>query len=171
MAMTKKSGGAGKGLEELFEATLKDIYYAEKAILKALPKMAKAAQSPEVKKAFEDHYAETEGHVDRLEQVFEMMGMPARGKTCDAINGLIDEGKEVMEDFKGTPAIDAGLVSAAQSVEHYEISRYGTLRAWAEQMAMNKAMALFQQTLQEEEKTDKLLSKIGASVANLKAAA
>jgi len=169
--MAARKPANDKGLEDLFEATLKDIYFAEKQILKALPKMAKAAQSPEARKAFEDHFVETEGHVDRLEQIFEMMELPARGKTCDAIMGIIEEGKEVMDDFKGAPALDAGLVSAAQAVEHYEISRYGTLRTWASQLGMNDAAKLLEKTLQEEEKADKLLSKIGMSVANLKAAA
>src|SRR6195952_658671 len=114
-----------KRLEELFLDTLKDIYYAEKQIVKALPKLAKAAQDPNLKAGFEKHLEETEGHIDRLEQVFEIIGSPARGKTCDAILGILEEGKSIMEDFKGTVALDAGLVSSAQAVEHYEIARYG----------------------------------------------
>jgi len=117
-----------KTLDDLFLDTLKDIYYAEKQIVKTLPKMAKAATAPELKAGFEKHLEETEGHVERLEQIFELIGKPARGKTCDAILGIIEEGKSIIEDFKGTPALDAGLVSAAQAVEHYEIARYGTLK-------------------------------------------
>ena len=132
--MTKKQ----KTLEDLFHETLKDIYYAEKKILTALPKMAKAAQLDELQAAFEKHEAETEGQVERLERVFELIEQPAKGKTCDAINGIIDEGKEVMKEFKGTPALDAGLLAAAQAVEHYEISRYGTLKTWAEQLGLTR---------------------------------
>src|SRR3954463_12544211 len=120
-----------KTLEDLFHETLKDIYMAEKKLVTALPQMAKAAESNALRKAFEKHAAETEGHVDRLEQVFEIIGQSARGKTCDAINGLVDEAKEVMKDFKSSPALDAGLLASAQAVEHYEISRYGTLKTWA----------------------------------------
>ncbi|WP_367249157.1 ferritin-like domain-containing protein, partial [Pseudomonas sp. SB113] len=108
-----------KTLDDLFHDTLKDIYYAEKKILKALPKMARAAQSDDLKAAFEKHKNETEGHVERLQQVFEIMGKPARGKTCDAIEGIISEGEEIMDEFKDTPALDAGLISSAQAVEHY----------------------------------------------------
>ena len=159
-----------KTLDDLFLETLKDIYYAEKQIVKALPKMAKAAQSPQLKAGFEKHMAETEGHVDRLEQVFELLGKPARGKTCDAILGIIEEGKSVMDDFKDTPALDAGLVSAAQAVEHYEIARYGTLRTWAQQLGMNDAAKLFEQTLAEEVATDKTLTQLATSQSNRKAA-
>jgi ferritin-like metal-binding protein YciE len=149
-----------KTLEDLFLDTLKDIYYAEKQIVKTLPKMAKAASSPQLKAGFEKHLEESEVHVERLEQVFEMMGKPARGKTCEAILGIIEEGKTIMEEFKGTIALDAGLISAAQAVEHYEISRYGTLRTWADQLGMRDAARLFQQTLAEEEKTDKTLDDL-----------
>jgi len=120
-----------KELKDLFLDTLKDIYFAEKKILSALPKMAKAAQSPKLKAAFEKHLAETEGQVDRLEQVFELIGKPARGKTCPAIDGILEEGSEILSEYKGAPSLDAGLVGAAQAVEHYEIARYGTLIAWA----------------------------------------
>jgi ferritin-like metal-binding protein YciE len=159
-----------KELKDLLVETLKDIYYAEKQILRALPKMAREAQSPELKKAFETHREETEGHVDRLQQVFEMIEKPARGKTCDAILGIIEEGKEVMEEFKGAPALDAGLTAAAQAVEHYEISRYGTLKTWANQLGLNDAAKLLDQTLQEEVKTDALLSKLAMASVNNKAA-
>jgi ferritin-like metal-binding protein YciE len=117
-----------KNLEELFAETLKDIYFAEKQILRALPKMAREAASPELKQAFETHRDQTEGQVERLNQVFEQLGRPARGKSCEAINGIIDEAKEIMEEFKGAEALDAGLASSAQAVEHYEIARYGTLK-------------------------------------------
>jgi ferritin-like metal-binding protein YciE len=159
-----------KTLDDLFLDTLKDIYYAEKQITKALPKMAKAAQSPELKAGFEQHLQETGGHVERLEQVFELIGKPARGKTCEAILGIIEEGKSIMDEFKGTAALDAGLVSAAQAVEHYEIARYGTLRTWADQMGLKDAVALLDATLKEEVATDEKLSKVAISQVNLKAA-
>src|SRR5580693_7034637 len=156
-------------LNELFLDTLKDIYYAEKQILKALPKMAKAANADELRAAFEKHHGETEGHVERLEQVFELLGKPARGKKCDAIEGIIDEGKEVMEEYADTPALDAGLLAAAQAVEHYEISRYGTLKAWAAKLGMKDAVKLLDQTLAEEKKTDDTLSKIAETAVNYQA--
>ncbi len=157
-------------LEDLFSETLKDIYFAEKQILRALPKMAKEASSPELKRAFETHRQQTEGHVERLNEVFEMLGRPARGKTCEAILGIIDEAKEIMEDFKGAEALDAGLVSSAQAVEHYEMARYGTLKTWAQELGHNDAAKLLDQTLQEEIKTDQLLSKLATSSVNMKAA-
>jgi len=159
-----------KTLDDLFLDTLKDIYYAEKQILKTLPKMAKAAQSPELKKAFETHRDETEGHVERLTEVFELIGKAPRGKTCDAILGIIEEGKGIIEEFEGSPALDAGLVAAAQAVEHYEMARYGTLKAWAQQLGHKEAVALLDQTLGEETKTDKLLSQLGVASTNKKAA-
>lgn len=149
-----------KTLEDLFVDTLKDIYYAEKRILKTLPKMAKGAESPKLKKGFEKHLAQTEGQVERLEQVFEIFGQPARGKKCDAIEGIIAEGESIMKEFKGTPALDAGLISSAQAVEHYEITRYGTLRRWAEMLGRRNAAALLERTLKEESQTDELLSQI-----------
>jgi ferritin-like metal-binding protein YciE len=166
----KMASGNEKNLEELFVETLKDIFYAEKQILRALPKMAREASSPELKKAFETHRDETEGHVERLQQVFELVDKPARGKTCDAIIGIIEEGKEVMEEFKGAQALDAGLTAAAQAVEHYEIARYGTLKTWANQLGLKDAVKLLDQTLQEEIKTDKLLTQLAMADANKKAA-
>jgi ferritin-like metal-binding protein YciE len=157
-------------LQDLFYETLKDIYYAEKQILKALPKMAREAKSPELKQAFLTHRDETEGHVDRLQQVFELLDKPARGKTCDAILGIVEESKEVMEDFAKSPALDAGLVSSAQAVEHYEIARYGTLKSWAGQLGLKDVAKLLDQTLQEEIKTDKLLTQLATQQANAKAA-
>jgi ferritin-like metal-binding protein YciE len=159
-----------KTLDDLFLDTLKDIYYAEKQIVKALPKMAKAAQSPDLKAGFEKHLMETEGHVERLEQIFELLDKPARGKTCDAILGILEEGKSIMDEFKGTSALDAGLISAAQAVEHYEIARYGTLKSWAGQLGMKDAVALLDATLKEEMATDKTLSQLGETNVNLKAA-
>lgn len=155
-----------KTLEDLFHDTLKDIYYAEKKILKTLPKMARAASSPDLKAAFQKHKDETEGHVERLEQVFELMGKRAQGKTCDAIEGIVSEGEEIIETFKGTPAIDAGLISSAQAVEHYEITRYGTLKRWAEVLGMDDAAKLLDETLGEESMTDEVLTGLADSSAN-----
>lgn len=159
-----------KGLNDLFYETLKDIYFAEKQILRALPKMAKSAQQAELTAAFQKHRDETEIHVERLEAIFEMMGKPARGKTCEAIVGIIDEGKEVMEDFAKTDALDPGLVASAQAVEHYEISRYGTLKNWAMQLGMKDAAKLLDLTLAEEKKTDELLTNLANAGINAKAA-
>lgn len=161
---------ADKQLDDLFFDTLKDIYFAERQIVKALPKMAKAASSEELKAGFEKHLAETEVHIERLEKVFELLGKSPRGKTCDAILGIIEEGKEIMDDYKGTAALDAGLVSAAQAVEHYEIARYGTLATWAKQLGHKEALSLFLETLKEEEATDEKLSSLAKSSVNLKAA-
>src|SRR6188768_3755639 len=155
-----------KELKDLFLDTLKDIYFAEKKILSALPKMAKAAQSPDLKAAFEKHETETEEHVARLEKVFEEIDETARGKTCDAIIGIIEEGQEVMKEFKGAPALDAGLLAAAQAVEHYEIARYGTLKTWASELGMNQSQRLLDMTLSEEKKTDESLSKLAESGVN-----
>jgi ferritin-like metal-binding protein YciE len=166
---TAKSPRAQKTLSDLFHETLKDIYFAENKIIKTLPKMAKAAQSKDLASAFNKHLRETQGQVKRLDQVFRIIGKPARGKTCDAINGITDEGAEIMKDFKGMPALDAGLLAAAQAVEHYEISRYGTLRTWAEELGMPDAARLLQATLDEEEATDQTLSKLATSVINLEA--
>jgi len=157
-------------LEELFTETLKDINFAEKQILRALPKMAKEAKSPDLKEAFETHRDETENQVERLNQIFESMGRPARGKTCEAILGIIDEAKEVMDEFKGEEALDAGLTASAQTVEHYEIARYGALKSWALQLGFDDAAKLLDQTLQEEIKTDKLLSDLAMKNLNKKAA-
>lgn len=153
-----------KTLEDMFVDMLKDVYYAEKQILKALPKMAKTAISPDLKAAFAAHKLETEGHIERLSEVFELAGKSPRGKTCDAILGILEEGKAVMEDYVGSPAMDAGLVASAQAVEHYEIARYGTLRAWALQLDMKQAADLLGATLAEEARTDQALSKLAVSV-------
>jgi ferritin-like metal-binding protein YciE len=165
--MAKKS----KQLDELFHDTLKDIYYAEKKILGALPKMAKAAQNEDLRAAFEKHKTETEGQIDRLEQVFALIEEKPQGKKCAAIEGILDEGQEIIKEYKGAPALDAGLVSAAQAVEHYEIARYGTLRTWAEELGLNHAMKLLQQTLDQEEATDQALTELAEAVVNQEAQA
>lgn len=162
---------AAKTLDELFHDTLKDIYFAEKKILATLPKMAKAANSDELRKAFEKHRDETEGHVERLEEVFALIDKKAQGKTCAAIVGITDEGAEIMSEYKGSPALDAGLLAAAQAVEHYEISRYGTLRAWAKELGLSEAASLLEQTLKEEKMTDEALTKIAKSSVNIEAEA
>lgn len=158
-----------KTLDDLFHETLKDIYYAERKILKALPKMARGAQDPRLKAAFEKHKEETEGQVERLQQVFEIIGKRPRAKTCPAIDGILEEGEEILEEFKGTPALDAGLLAAAQAVEHYEISRYGTLRAWARQLGHRDAVTLLDATLEEESDTDDALTKLAESAVNVAA--
>jgi len=153
-------------LQELFHDTLKDIYFAEKKILSALPKMAKAAQSEDLKAAFQKHETETEEHVARLEKVFEEIDETPRGKTCDAIMGIIEEGQEVMKELKGAPALDAGLLAAAQAVEHYEIARYGTLKTWAAELGLKQSVKLLEATLSEEKKTDEALTKLAESEVN-----
>jgi ferritin-like metal-binding protein YciE len=160
-----------KKLDELFHDTLKDIYFAEKKILATLPKMAKAAQSEELKAAFEKHLTETEGQIERLEQVFAVIEKKPQGKTCAAINGITEEGAEIMEEYKGSPALDAGLLAAAQAVEHYEISRYGTLIAWAEELGLDDAVSLLEETLEEEEATDEALTEIAKIAINQQAEA
>jgi ferritin-like metal-binding protein YciE len=158
-----------KLLSDLFHDTLKDVYFAENKILKTLPKMAKAAQSKDLKAAFVKHEKETRGQVKRLQQVFRILGKPARAKTCDAILGITGEGAEIMKDYKGMPALDAGLLAAAQAVEHYEMSRYGTLRAWAGELGMPDAVALLEATLMEEKATDAALTTLAKSVVNVEA--
>jgi ferritin-like metal-binding protein YciE len=160
-----------KLLEDLFQDALKDVYFAEKKILVALPKMAKAAQSEELTAAFEKHLAETEGQVERLEQVFAFLEETPRGKNCPAILGIIEEGKQVMDEYKGSPALDAGLVAAAQAVEHYEITRYGTMIAWAKELGLNQAAELLKATLAEEEATDEALSELAETAINQEAEA
>ena len=160
-----------KNLENLFYDTLKDIYYAERKISKALPKMARGAQSPALKAAFEKHREETEGQIERLQQVFDIIGKRAMGKTCEAIEGIIAEGEEILEEYKDTPALDAGLISAAQAVEHYEITRYGTLKRWAELLELPDAVRLLDETLKEESKTDSDLTKLADESPNPQALA
>jgi len=155
-----------KQLDELFHDTLKDIYYAEKKILSALPKMAKAAQNEDLRAAFEKHKTETEGQIDRLEQVFELIEEKPQGKKCAAIEGILEEGQEIIKEYKGSPALDAGLVSAAQAVEHYEIARYGTLKTWAAELGLTQAVNLLEATLAEEKKTDETLTQLAESEVN-----
>jgi ferritin-like metal-binding protein YciE len=158
-----------KKLDELFHDTLKDIYYAEKKILAALPKMAKAAQNPDLQAAFEKHEGETEQQVGRLEQVFELIEAKAQGKKCPAIDGIIAEGQEIAKEYKGSPALDSGLLAAAQAVEHYEISRYGTLRTWAKELGLSEAVSLLESTLREEEETDEALTELAETCVNQEA--
>ncbi len=160
-----------KQLDTLFHDTLKDIYFAEKKILATLPKMEKAAQAGELKKAFAKHRTETEGHVARLEKVFAIIDKKAQAKTCDAILGIIDEGAEIMKEYKGSRALDAGLLAAAQAVEHYEISRYGTLKTWAQELGLHNAVRLLDQTLLEEKETDEALTEIAKTAVNQRAEA
>jgi len=152
-----------RNLNDLFLLTLKDIYHGEKQILKALPKMAKNAASSELRQAFERHRDETQQQVERLERVFEMMQKPARGQTCEAVEGLIAEGQEVIDEAEDKVR-DAGMIAAGQAIEHYEIARYGTLCAWAKQLGMDDAADLLAQTLAEEKKTDELLNKLSEKI-------
>lgn len=158
-----------KKLDELFHDTLKDIFYAEKKISTALLKMAKAAQTPDLKAAFEKHHGETEEHVARLERVFELMEKRPQGKKCPAIDGIVEEGQEIAKEYNGSPALDSGLLAAAQAVEHYEISRYGTLRTWAQELGFSQAVQLLETTLQEEKKTDEILTELAETCVNQEA--
>ena len=153
-------------LKELFEETLKDIYFAEKQIIKALPKMAKKTKSPALKAAFEEHLEQTKGQVERLDQVFKLLGKKAAGKECPALLGLVEEAEEIMSEAKDPDVLNAGLIGCAQAVEHYEIARYGTLRAWAEQLEMPQAVKLLDATLQEEKTTDEKLTKLAMNGVN-----
>jgi ferritin-like metal-binding protein YciE len=164
---TKKA--ASTGLRKLMEDQLADIYYAEKQVLKALPKMAKNATNEDLSAAFTAHAEETETQIERLEQMFEAMGLPAKGKKCPAIDGILEEGKEIMEEFADDAALDAGLVAAAQKVEHYEIASYGSMVAWAEQLGLDDVLSLLNETLEEEKATDEKLSEIAESVVNIEA--
>ena len=155
-----------KTMEELFTALMQDVYYAEKELTKALPKMAKEAEDKDLKRAFTEHLKETEGHIKRLEKAFEMIGKPAKGKKCDAILGIIAEGKEVIEEVDDNETLDAGLVAAGQAAEHYEIARYGTLCAWAKLIGKPQIAKLLHETLEEEKKADGLLTKIAERSVN-----
>ena len=160
-----------KKMEDRFLETLKDIYYAEKHILKALPAMVKKAADGELKKALETHRRETEGQVERLEEVFGLLDSPARGKRCDAIEGILAEAKEHMAEIEDKDVLDAGIIGSAQAVEHDEITRYGTLMAWGKQLGYRQAVELLGQNLEEEKHADQLLTEIAESSANQKAAA
>ena len=156
-------------LNDLLLDQLRDLYNAETQLTKALPKMAKAAKNPELKQAFERHLEQTEEHVNRLERVFEALGERAKGKTCQAMKGLIEEGKEILDEEAEDSVRDAGLIAAAQRVEHYEIAGYGTVRAYAQTLGHQEAADILQQTLEEEGQTDKLLTKIAESTVNVMA--
>jgi ferritin-like metal-binding protein YciE len=163
-----------KSLDDLLLTFMQDVYYAERQILKALPKMVKAATNPQLREAFTHHREETQGQVDRLQQAFEAMGKRARTQTCEAINGLIEEGEEVIESFPEGPVRDAGLVACAQAVEHYEMARYGSLIAWAKTAGRKDLVQLFEETLAEEKKADTLLNQLASKEINpqaMKAAA
>ncbi len=164
MAPADQPSEMQEGLKELFTAMLKDIYYAEKQILKSLPKMAKAAKTDELKQGFEQHREETAGQIERLEKVFAAIGHKAKGEQCEAIQGILEEGKEVMEDFKGKPALDIGLCGAGKAVEHYEIARYSSLRTLAQHLGMKDVAKLIEANLAEEMKTDKLLDQMAQTV-------
>ena len=161
---------AEKDLKALFLHQLKDTYFAENAILKALPQMAEAAESEELRGAFAVHLKETEGQVRRLEQIFEIVGAKPEGIPCKAIQGIIEEGQEILQAFEDGEALDAGLIAAAQAVEHYEIARYGTLLAWAKQLGLSEAEGLIEETLVEEENTDQVLSELAEDAINPAAA-
>ncbi len=159
-----------KDLKAVFLHQLKDTYFAENAILKALPQLAEAAESEELRGAFAVHLKETEGQVRRLEQIFEMVGAKPEGIPCKAIQGIIEEGQEILQEFEDGEALDAGLIAAAQAVEHYEIARYGTLLAWAKQLGLSEAQGLIEETLVEEENTDQVLSELAEDAINPAAA-
>ncbi len=157
-------------LQDLFIEDLKDLYNAENQLIKALPKMAKAATSPELKQAFQTHLKETEVQVQRLERIFKDLDESPKGKKCKAMEGLIEEGKELMEEDAEPEVMDAGLIGAAQKVEHYEIAGYGTVRTYAEMLGNDQAARLLQQTLDEEGMTDKKLNELAMQCINLEAA-
>jgi ferritin-like metal-binding protein YciE len=167
MATTKQTQDMPNGhLHELFVDELKDILGAEKQLLKGLKKLASGAEGESLKKAFQEHYTQTEGHIERLKQVFESLGIGLRGKKCKAMEGLLGEADEILESFEGSPALDAALISAAQKVEHYEIASYGCLVTFAKLMEHSEAEELLSATLAEEKETDSLLTEIAMSEAN-----
>lgn len=159
-----------KGLDDLFFDTLRDMYYAERHILKTLPKLEEAAASDQLKAAFKKHQSETEGQIKRLEEVFSIIDRKPTSKRCEAIDGILKEGDGVLGDYEGTIALDAGLISSAQAVEHYEITRYGTLRRWAKMLTLGNAYDLLTESLEEESATDEALTKLADAEANAKAA-
>lgn len=161
---------AMKSLDDLFTHFLKDMYYAEKQVLKSLPGMIRKADNPQLKQALEDHRDETEQQIDNIEKVFEQMGMRARGVTCQAIDGIIEEAKEIMSEAEEPMTRDAGIIGAAQAVEHYEITRYGTMIAWAQQLGKKDAIKLLEANLKQEKAADLKLSKLAETVVNKQAA-
>lgn len=158
-------------LHDLLVIELRDLYHAETQITKALPKMAKAATAPNLKSAFEEHLKQTKGHIERLEKVFDLIGEKAKAKKCEAIEGLIEEGKQLMDENADENVLDAGLIAAAQKVEHYEMASYGCVRTWARQLGHNEAADLLQETLDEEGETDKKLTELAEGMINVEAAA
>ena len=160
-----------KSLNDLFLAQLQDTYFAEKLIYKTLPQLAEVTKLPELSEAFNNHREETQGQIERLEKIFEMIGKQPQAKTCEAIKGIIAEGDETMKEFGDSPALDTALIAAGQAVEHYEMARYGALIGWAKQLKLSEAESLLSETLEEEMKADELLTEIGASVADAEAAA
>ena len=161
---------AASKLEDIFLMTLKDMYHGEKQIVKALPKMAKHAESPQLREALGHHLEETKGQVARLERVFQLMDKPPRGETCEAIKGLIEEGEEVMDKTDNGAVCDAGIIGVSQAIEHYEMARYGTLIAWARQLGLVEAAGLLEETLKQEKKADAKLNDIALHEVNRKAA-
>lgn len=166
----KSSSNTAQDLQELFEEQLKDLYWAEKALTKALPKMAKKATSDELKKALNNHLTETEKHVKRLEEVFELIEKPSRAKKCEAMEGLIKEGEEIIESTEEGPVRDAGIIAACQKVEHYEIASYGTLKTFATILDKNKIAAMLGKTLEEEKLADSKLTEVAENSINVEAA-
>ena len=159
-----------KGLSDLFLDTLQDMYYAEQHILRTLPELRAAAASDELKAAFGHHHTQTEGQIARLVDVFGLFDVDVKGKKCEAIEGILKEGDMVLKEFKGSPAQDAGLISSAQAVEHYEITRYGTLRRWAQMLGVPNGADLLSANLEEESQTDELLTRLAETEANAQAA-
>lgn len=155
-----------KSMEDLFHNVLQDVYYAEKQLLRTLPKLAKKSSSAELEKAFNDHRGQTQGHVKRLEQVFDMIGKKPRAKKCDAILGIVAEGDEVIKKADEEDVCDAGMIAAAPAAEHYEIARYGTLCAWAESLGKKEVAGVLKETLEEEKKADQLLTSIAKGGVN-----
>jgi ferritin-like metal-binding protein YciE len=156
-------------LEDLYTDILKDLYSAEKQLVKALPKMAKNAESPDLQKAFQEHLKQTEGHVERIERIFSELDGSPRGKKCVGMEGLIEEGNEIMQEDAEPDVLDAGMIAAAQKVEHYEIASYGTARAWAQRLGYDQAARLLQETLEEESMANEKLTKIAESHVNMEA--
>ena len=159
-----------KNMDDLFVHTLRDIYYAEKQIVKALPDMAEKASEPQLKQGFQTHLRESENHVKRLEQIFQLIGQKAQGVDCPAIDGIIEEANDVAGEVEKKPVLDAALIAAAQAVEHYEMTRYGALIAWAKQIGRTDCVKLLQQTLDEEKATDSKLTQMAEASVNRKAA-
>lgn len=156
-------------MEKLFLAEIEDLYDCEKRLTKALPKMAKASTSPELRQAFESHLRETQGHVERLERVFSEMGKSPKAETCEAIKGLIEEGEQMISNTDQSPLRDAGVIAAANRVEHYEIAAYGSARTFAQTLGLSSAVSLLEQTLEEEKKADKKLTELAETMINMEA--